>query len=157
MALVKNQQQVEVLLVEDRASDAELTLRTLKRGGRFINVHWVKDGAEALDFMLCSGAYSHRDHSYMPKLMLLDIDIPKVDGIEVLRRLRADARTRAIAVVIMTSSDQEHDMVESYNLGIIYYIRKPVQFESFLDAVSKLGLYWILGVPDSPSAAPTNG
>lgn len=157
MVLLKNLQQVDVLLVEDTASDAELTLRALKRCSVFINVHWTKDGAEALDFMFCGGAYSHRDPTYTPKLMLLDIDLPKVDGIEVLRRLRADARTRAIPVVIMTSSDEERDMMESYNLGINYYIRKPVQFESFLDTVSKLGLYWILGVPDSPSAAPTNG
>jgi CheY-like chemotaxis protein len=148
---VKNLQQVEVLLVEDSAYDAEMTLRTLARNKIFINVHWVKDGADALDFMFCDGAYSHRDSTNKLKLVLLDLDIPKVDGIEVLRRLRADARTRATPVVIMTSSNEVRDTVESDKLGVNSYITKPVQFEAFLDTVSKIGLYWILGVPDSPA------
>lgn len=146
---MKSLRHVEILLVEDSAHDAEMTLRSLKKHNLFNNVHWVKDGAEALDFMFCDGAYSHRDSSHTLKLVLLDIEMPKVDGIEVLRRLRADARTRATPVVIMTSSTEERDMVESYELGVNCYIKKPVQFESFLDTVSKLGLYWVLGVPDS--------
>ena len=131
--------------MEDSASDAELTLRALKESSVFIHVHWVKDGAEALDFMFCDGAYSRRASNQMLKLVLLDLDIPKVDGIEVLRRLRADARTWATPVVIMTSSDAEHDAADSHKLGVNCYITKPVQFKAFLGTVSKLGLYWVLG------------
>jgi len=152
-----NLQKVEVLLVENSARDAEMTLRTLNRGSLFyISVHWVKDGAEALDFMFCSGAYAGRDPTHAIKLMLLDLDMPKLNGIEVLRRLRADARTRATPVVIMTSSSEERDRRESSDLGVSYYIQKPVQFEAFLATVSKLGLYWILGAPDS-SAPKADG
>ena len=141
---MKSLQQVEILLVEDNPRDAEMTLRSLKKHNLFNNVHWVKDGAEALDFMFCDGSYSTRDSNHTLKLVLLDIKMPKVDGIEVLRRLKDDARTRATPVVIMTSSNEERDVVESYKLGANSYIVKPVQFESFLDTVSKIGLYWVL-------------
>jgi len=141
---LKSLQQVEILLVEDNPRDAEMTLRSLKKHNLFNNVHWVKDGAEALDFMFCDGSYSTRDSNHTLKLVLLDIKMPKVDGIEVLRRLKDDARTRATPVVIMTSSNEERDVVESYKLGANSYIVKPVQFESFLDTVSKIGLYWVL-------------
>jgi two-component system response regulator len=152
---VNNLQQVEILLVEDNPQDAEMTLRSLKKHNLFNNVHWVKDGAEALDFMFCEGAYSSRDPNHTLKLVLLDIKMPKVDGIEVLRRLKADTRTRATPVVIMTSSNEERDVVESYKLGVNSYIVKPVQFESFLDTVSKIGLYWVLAnrVPAAPAPA----
>ncbi len=133
-----------ILLAEDNPRDAEMTLRSLKKHNIANSVHWVKDGAEALEFMFCEGAYAQRDPSGAPKLVLLDIKMPKVDGIEVLRRLKADARTRTTPVVIMTSSNEERDVVESYKLGANSYIVKPVQFEAFLDTVSKIGLYWLL-------------
>lgn len=137
-------EQMAILLAEDNPRDAEMTLRSLKKHNIANSVHWVKDGAEALEFMFCEGAYAQRDPSSVPKLVLLDIKMPKVDGIEVLRRLKADARTRTTPVVIMTSSNEERDVVESYKLGANSYIVKPVQFEAFLDTVSKIGLYWLL-------------
>jgi len=133
-----------ILLAEDNPRDAEMTLRSLKKHNIANSVHWVKDGAEALDFMFCEGAYAGRDPGHAPRLILLDIKMPKVDGIEVLRRLKADARTKTTPVVIMTSSNEERDVFESYRLGVNSYIVKPVQFESFLDTVAKIGLYWLL-------------
>ncbi len=142
--------QVEILLVEDSKRDAEMTLRALKKHNFANSVHWVKDGAEALDFMFREGAYAGRDPNHTLKIVLLDLKMPKVDGIEVLRRLKADARTKATPVVVMTSSNEERDVVESYKLGVNSYIVKPVQFESFLETVAKIGLYWVLTnrVPD---------
>lgn len=129
-------EQVEILLVEDNPQDAEMTLRAL-RGNNLVNrVHWVKDGAEALDFLSANGT--------KPKLVLLDLKMPKVDGIEVLRRLKAEESTRALPVVVMTSSNEERDVVESYRLGVNSYIVKPVGFEAFLETVAKIGLYWVL-------------
>ena len=136
--------QIEVLLVEDNARDAEMTLRSLRKQNFANRVHWVKDGAEALDYMFCEGAYAGRDPQQPPKLVLLDLKMPKVDGIEVLRRLKADERTRRTPVVVMTSSNEERDVVDTYHLGVNSYIVKPVQFEAFLDTVSKIGLYWLL-------------
>lgn len=135
---------VEILLVEDSARDAEMTLRSLRKHNFANAVHWVKDGAEALEFMFRDGAYAGRDPNHGLKLVLLDIKMPKVDGIEVLRRLKGDARTRATPVVIMTSSNEERDIVESYQLGVNGYVVKPVQFEAFLETVSHIGLYWLL-------------
>ena len=126
---------VEILLAEDNATDAEMTLRALRRNNLANKVHWVKDGEEALAFM------ARVPH---PKLILLDIKMPKVDGIEVLRRLKADAGLRVVPVVVMTSSNEERDVVESYRLGVNSYIVKPVQFEAFLETVAKIGLYWVL-------------
>jgi CheY-like chemotaxis protein len=137
-------QQVEILLVEDNPRDAEMTLRSLRKHNFANQVHWVKDGGEALDFMFCEGAYAGRDPHRTLKLVLLDIKMPKVDGIEVLRRLKNDARTRTTPVVIMTSSQEERDMVESYALGVNSYIVKPLQFEAFLEIVSEVGLYWVV-------------
>lgn len=135
---------VEILLVEDSPTDAELTLRAL-RGHRLANqVHWVKDGAEALDFLFGSGAYAGREAQPHPKLVLLDIKMPKVDGIEVLRRIKSDPRTRAIPVVIMTSSNEDPDVLASYGLGVNSYVVKPVDFASFTETVAKIGLYWLL-------------
>jgi CheY-like chemotaxis protein len=136
--------QVEVLLVEDNPRDAEMTLRALKKHNFANRVHWVKDGAEALDFMFREGAYANRDPNHTLKVVLLDLKMPKVDGIEVLRRLKSDERTRTTPVVVLTSSAEERDIVESYQLGVNSYIVKPVRFESFLDTVAELGLYWVI-------------
>jgi two-component system response regulator len=137
-------EQIEILLVEDNAEDAEMTTRALRRSHLANQLRWVKDGAEALDYLFCVGPYAGRDVRRPPKLVLLDIKMPKVDGIEVLRRLKADAATRTIPIVMMTSSNEERDVAEAYKLGVNSYIVKPVQFESFLDTVGKLGLYWVL-------------
>jgi two-component system, response regulator len=134
----------EILLAEDSPADAEMTLRALRSHNLANLVHWVKDGAAALDYVLCRGDYAGRDPARPPKLVLLDIKMPKVDGIEVLRQLKADVRTRSIPVVVMTSSNEERDILESYRLGVNSYIVKPVQFESFLETVAKIGLYWVL-------------
>jgi two-component system response regulator len=141
---------IEILLVEDNPRDAEMTLRALKRSNLANKVHWVKDGAEALDYMFCQGEYAGRDPARAPRLVLLDIKMPKVDGIEVLRRLKSDERTRRAPVVVMTSSNEERDVVETYQLGVNSYIVKPVQFEAFIEIVAKIGLYWLLTnrVPD---------
>lgn len=136
--------QIEILMAEDDPVDAEMTLRALRRNGLLNRVHWVKDGAETLDYMFCTGAYAGRDPNRVPKLVLLDIKMPKVDGIEVLRRLKADEATRTVPVVVMTSSNEERDVVESYRLGVNSYIVKPLQFDAFLETVAKIGLYWVL-------------
>jgi two-component system, response regulator len=136
--------QVEILLVEDNPADAEMTLRALRRHNLANKVHWVKDGQEALDFMFRNGDYASRDASLGPKLVMLDIKMPKVDGIEVLRQLKDHAETRLVPVVVMTSSNEERDVVESYRLGVNSYIVKPVQFDAFLDTVSRIGMYWVL-------------
>jgi len=137
-------EQVEILLAEDNPEDAEMTLRALRRNNLANKLHWVKDGAEALDYLFCTGAYAGRDASRPPKLVLLDIKMPKVDGIEVLRRLKANAATRSIPVVVMTSSDEERDVFESYRLGVNSYIVKPLQFDAFIETVAKIGMYWVL-------------
>jgi CheY-like chemotaxis protein len=128
---------VEILLAEDNAEDAEMTMRALRRNNLANKLRWVKDGAEALDYLFAQ-------NTRPPKLVLLDIKMPKVDGIEVLRRLKADAATQKIPVVVMTSSNEERDVVESYRLGVNSYIVKPVQFDAFLETVAKIGLYWVL-------------
>jgi two-component system response regulator len=136
-------EQVEILLVEDNAEDAEMTLRALRKRNLANNVHWVKDGEEALDYLFCTRAYAGRNPARPPKLVLLDIKMPKIDGIEVLRRIKG-SELKSIPVVVMTSSNEERDVLESYRLGVNSYIVKPVQFEAFLDTVSKIGLYWML-------------
>ncbi len=134
----------EILLVEDSATDAEMTLRALRRNNLANRVHWVKDGEEALEYMFRTGAYAGRSQAGAPKLVMLDIKMPKVDGIEVLRRLKADEATRAIPVVMMTSSSEERDVMTSYELGVNSYIVKPVEFDAFLETVAKIGLYWVI-------------
>jgi CheY-like chemotaxis protein len=136
--------EVEILLVEDNPSDAELTLRALKRRNLANKVHVVKDGAEALDFIFATGAYINRDIDNPPKVVLLDLKLPKVDGLEVLRRIKSDKRTKVIPVVVLTSSREEKDIVESYKLGVNSYIVKPVDFDKFVQGISELGLYWLL-------------
>ena len=137
-------EQIEILLAEDNAADAEMTLRALRRNNLANKVHWVKDGEEALDYVLCRGGYAGRNPESPPKLVLLDIKMPKVDGIEVLRQLKSGEKTRSIPIVVMTSSNEERDIVQSYQLGVNSYIVKPVQFEAFLEIVAKIGLYWVI-------------
>ena len=133
---------VEILLVEDNPNDVELTLRALQKQNLSNRVFVVKDGAEALDFIFAAGAYSQRKVEKRPKVVLLDLKLPKVDGIEVLRRIKADSRTSPIPVVMLTSSQEERDVVNSYNLGVNSYIVKPVDFSNFVHTVSELGIYW---------------
>ncbi len=135
---------VEILLVEDNANDVELTLHTLRKHNLANHIHVVRDGAEALDFLFCRGAYQNRDAGLAPKVILLDLKLPKVDGLEVLRQIRGDERTRVLPVVILTSSRQERDIVEGYKLGINSYIVKPVDFDQFSESVRQLGCYWLL-------------
>jgi len=133
---------VEILLVEDNPNDVELTLRALQKQNLSNKVFVVKDGAEALDFMFASGPYAHRKVDKRPRVILLDLKLPKVDGLEVLRRIKTDSRTSHIPVVMLTSSQEERDVVDSYNLGVNSYIVKPVDFSNFVHAVSELGIYW---------------
>ena len=133
-----------ILLVEDNADDEELTLRALKKNHIGNKVFIVRDGAEALDFLFCTGIYADRDPHEMPQVTLLDLKLPKVDGLEVLRRLRADPRTHTLPIVILTSSNEERDVVEGYQLGANSYVRKPVDFNEFLEAARQLGLYWLV-------------
>ena len=134
---------IEILLAEDDAVDAEMTMRALQKHRLANKVHWVRDGAEALDYLFASGAYAGRDVT-LPKLVLLDIKMPRVDGIDVLKRMRADERTKLIPVVVMTSSTQDKDIIESYRLGVNSYVVKPVQFGAFAETVSTIGFYWVL-------------
>jgi CheY-like chemotaxis protein len=133
---------VEILLVEDNPNDVELTLRALQKQNLSTKVFVVKDGAEALDFMFATGAYSKRRVEKRPRVVLLDLKLPKVDGIEVLRRIKTDSQTNRIPVVMLTSSQEERDVLDSYNLGVNSYIVKPVDFSNFVHAVSELGIYW---------------
>jgi two-component system, response regulator len=135
---------VEILLVEDNPHDAEMTIRTLKKINLANRLVHLKDGAEALDFIFAKGAYTGRDTNDRPKVILLDIKMPKVDGIEVLRQIKSNPATKTIPVVIMTSSKEEQDIITSYNLGVNSYVVKPVDFDSFARAVSELGFYWLI-------------
>ncbi len=135
---------VEILLVEDNPDDVELTLRGLKHHNLANNVVVVRDGAEALDFVFAEGSYSGRGIENHPKLILLDLKLPKVDGLEVLRKVKGDERTKTIPVVVLTSSREEQDIVDSYHLGVNSYLVKPVQFDQFFQCVSELGLYWMV-------------
>ena len=135
---------VEILLVEDNQNDAELAMHALKKHKLANHIEVVRDGAEALDFVFARGAYGHRDINQTPRVVLLDLKLPKVDGLEVLRQIKSDPRTRKIPVVVLTSSREERDVMESYNLGVNSYILKPVDFQQFTEAVRTIGLYWLL-------------
>ncbi|MDB6068572.1 MAG: chemotaxis protein CheY [Pedosphaera sp.] len=132
-----------ILLVEDNYNDELLTQRAFKKNQIGTRLSVARDGAEALDFLLATGIHAARDPKHAPALILLDLKLPKMDGLEVLRRIRADDRLRAIPVVILTSSDEEEDVRKSYHLGVNSYIRKPVDFNQFVDMVRELGLYWL--------------
>ena len=136
--------QRSILLIEDNPDDEALTLRALKTNNVLNEVVVMRDGAEALDYLFATGAYAGRDASVMPELTLLDLKLPKVDGLEVLRKLRADDRTRLLPVVILTSSKEEQDLISGYSLGANSYVAKPVDFIQFSKAVKQLGLYWLL-------------
>lgn len=136
--------EAEILLVEDNPNDAELTIRALKKYNCANKIYHVKDGAEALDFIFASNKYSDRKVEQTPRVVILDLKLPKLDGLEVLRKMKSDERTRTIPVVVLTSSKEEQDVIESYKLGVNSYITKPVEFENFMQAVAKLGCYWIL-------------
>ncbi len=133
-----------ILLVEDNPDDVELTLRAFEQYNIKNEITVVRDGAEALDYLFVTGAYAERDKSTMPAVILLDLKLPKIDGLEVLRRIRADERTKLLPVVILTSSKEEQDIINGYKLGANSYVRKPVDFNQFSDAVEQLGLYWLL-------------
>ncbi len=135
---------VEILLVEDNPHDLELAQRALHKANLTNRIQIARDGEEALQFIFCEGAYATREIEDTPKVILLDLKLPKVDGLEVLKRLKADRRTSTIPVVILTSSQEQKDVVESYQLGVNSYIVKPVNFESFAGAVQQLGMYWLL-------------
>jgi two-component system response regulator len=135
---------IEILIVEDNPRDAELTLRALRKNNLANHVHIAEDGAEALDFFFCKGKYQNRSFKNPPKIVLLDLKLPKVSGLEVLTLVKADERTSHIPIVVVTSSREEPDIKKAYALGVNSYVVKPVNFEQFLNAMSSLGLYWLL-------------
>jgi two-component system response regulator len=133
-----------ILLVEDNPDDEELTLLSLRKNNLAHDIVVVRDGVEAIEFLFGNGQYAQRDVSQVPTVILLDLKLPKLDGLGVLKRLRAEERTRTLPVVVLTSSSQDADVIASYNLGANSYVRKPVEFGAFVEAVSSLGLYWVL-------------
>jgi two-component system response regulator len=135
---------IDVLLIEDNPDDVELTLDALKVHKLVNRVKVLRDGEEALDYIFCTGQYADRDICIRPKVILLDLKLPKVDGIEVLRRIRSDERTKTLPVVVLTSSNEQKDRIDSYELGVNSYIVKPVEFENFAKAVAEIGFYWVL-------------
>jgi two-component system response regulator len=136
--------EVEILLVEDNPNDVKLTLHAFKKQNLANHVKVVRDGAEALEFIFCTGRFADRNIEDQPKVVLLDLKLPLVDGVEVLRRIKADPRTQAIPVVVLTSSREDRDRVETYRLGVNSYIQKPVDFDQFTESVRQLGYYWLL-------------
>ena len=136
--------QTEILLVEDSQDDLDMTLRALRKANMANHIEIARDGAEALDFIFCEGAHAARKIENLPRLILLDLKLPKIDGMEVLRRIKGDPRTKMIPVVMLTSSKEQNDVIRSYGLGGNSYIVKPVDFESFAEAVQRLGMYWLL-------------
>ena len=145
---------VEILLVDDSPEDVELTIRALRRAKIVNDIQVAEDGEEALDFLFCRGSFEARDLSHPPKLILLDLKLPKVDGLEVLRAIRANERTKAIPVVILTSSKQQKDVVQGYNLGVNAFVQKPVDFEQFGEAIRQIGMFWML-INQAPPARPS--
>ena len=142
-----------ILLVEDNADDEALTLRALRKHNVSNEIVVARDGVEALDFLFGTGAHAGRDPGVLPELVLLDLKLPKIDGLEVLKRMRADPRTHLLPVVILTSSKEQQDIVNGYSLGANSYVRKPVDFEEFVEGVKQLGLYWLV-LNERPSCVP---
>ena len=147
------QNNVEILLVEDNPDDLELALHALRREKLANHIEVARDGEEALDFIFCRANHAHRDFNHQPRLILLDLKLPKVDGLQVLREIKGDPRTKAIPVVILTSSREEKDLVESYRLGVNSYIQKPVDFEQFRGSIKAVGLYWLVVNQGPPAEA----
>ena len=141
---MEQQPDVEILLVEDNPNDAELTIRALKKKNLANTIIHLKDGAEALEYIFCTGKYADRDINNKPKAILLDLKMPKVNGLEVLERVKADARTRSIPIIVLTSSNEDPDVKKCYDMGVNSYIVKPVGFDNFTKAVAELGFYWLL-------------
>jgi two-component system response regulator len=141
---MKNQDYIDILIVEDNSNDAELAILALKGENLANNLIWLKDGVQALDFIFAEGEYIGRDIEKRPKIILLDLKMPRVGGIEVLRRIRADERTKSIPVVVMTSSKEEKDIIATYDLGVNSYIVKPVDFEQFNKSIRDMGFYWLV-------------
>jgi CheY-like chemotaxis protein len=136
--------EVEIVLVEDNPNDAELALRALKVHNLANNLIWLKDGVEAIDFIFAQGQYSDRSLDGKPKVILLDLKLPRVNGLEVLEKIKSDIQTKSIPIVVLTSSSEERDIITSYNLGVNSYILKPVDFDKFINAVKEIGYYWSL-------------
>jgi two-component system, response regulator len=142
--MANSERSMEILLVEDNPNDIELTLHAFKRNNLANYIRVVRDGAEAVDYIFATGAFAGRNAENRPRVILLDLKLPKIDGLEVLRILKSDPRTAVIPVVVLTSSREESDIIESYRLGVNSYIVKPVNFDNFIEAVRTLGLYWLL-------------
>ena len=145
-----------ILLVEDNSTDEEFTLRALRKANLANEVIVARDGSEAIEFLFCSGRYAGRDPAQMPAVVMLDLKLPKLSGFDVLKRMRADPRTKAIPVVVLTSSSEDEDMLRSYELGANSYVRKPVDFSAFAAAVGQLGIYWVL-LNQRPSGYTSRG
>lgn len=148
-------QEFEILLVEDDPADAELTVLSLRKERLANHIEVARDGAEALDYLFCRGAFASRSFDHPPRLVLLDLKLPRISGHEVLRAIKADERTRSIPVVVLTSSNQERDLVECYQLGVNSYIQKPVELQKFQETVHHFGLYWLIVNHAAPPAAFT--
>jgi CheY-like chemotaxis protein len=152
-----NHDEVEILLVEDDPNDVELTLLTLRKYNLGNKIHVVRDGEEALDYLFCRGPYERRSFDGPPKVVFLDLKLPKVTGLEVLKELKADPRTRPVPVVVMTSSREQRDMVEGYQLGVNSYIQKPIDFGEFQTTIKDLGYYWLVVNQPLPAEALSAG
>jgi two-component system response regulator len=145
--------EIELLLVDDNTADVELTIHALRRSKLANQIHVVEDGPEALDFIFCRAAYQNRSFLHPPTVILLDLKLPKVNGLEVLRAIRADERTRAIPVVILTSSAEQRDLIEGYRLGVNAYIQKPVDFDQFRKVIEQIGMFWLVVNQPPPAEA----
>jgi two-component system, response regulator len=149
--------EIEILLVDDSSADVDLTIHALRKNTLINRIHVVRDGEEALNFLFCREPYQERARQPLPQLILLDLKLPKMDGLSVLRALKADQRTRCMPVIVLTSSKEERDLTASYDLGVNSYVQKPVDFEHFREAVDTLALYWLMVNQPPPRQAMPNG